>query len=58
MAQEYANNLFKDKKRNFVQPVTALNNLIIDLKEANNKLVDNDKYVKPVGGIRHNKKTD
>lgn len=51
MAQEYANNLFKDKKRNFVQPVTALNNLIIDLKEANNKLVDNDKYVKYIKEI-------
>ena len=45
MAQEYADNLFVDKNRQFVQPVAGLKNLILDLQEVNGRLPDRDKYV-------------
>lgn len=50
-AKEYADKLFMDKKGGFVQPVTALNNLVVDLKELNKKLPDIDKYVQYVEEI-------
>ena len=51
MAQEYADNLFVDKKGKFVQPVAGLKNLILDLQEVNSGLADCDKYVKYVEEI-------
>lgn len=50
-AKEYADKLFADKRGGFVQPVTALNNLVVDLKELNKKLPDIDKYVRYVEEI-------
>lgn len=51
MAQEYADNLFEDKKGKFVQPVVGLKNLILDLQEVNRGLSDSDKYIKYVEEI-------
>lgn len=51
MAQEYADNLFVDRKGKFVQPVAGLKNLILDLQEVNAGLADCDKYVKYVEEI-------
>ena len=51
MAQEYADNLFVDKGGKFVQPVTGLKNLILDLQEVNGSLQGLDKYIEYVEEI-------
>ena len=53
MAKEYADNLFKDKGNSFIQPIDALNNLIIDLSEVNGGLANRESYIKYVQKIIH-----
>ena len=45
MAREYADNLFADKTKCFVQPVEGLNNLVTDIIEVNDSLGNKEKYI-------------
>ncbi len=50
-AKAYADGLFVNKRSDFIQPLTGLKNLIVDLKEVNDDLAERDKYVEYVEKI-------